>query len=141
LVHPDGSLWVGTFGGGLNRCDPSTLRCERFRADPADPRSLCHDIVLDLDLGPDASVWVATSGSGVCRYDAAAGAFAPALPHAPGLRNAHVYAVECGARGRVWLGTATDGLHGGPLEASGSGGGSGQAAAVSALPGQSVYAL
>ena len=30
-------LWVGTFGGGLDRLDPATGRFTRYRYDPTNP--------------------------------------------------------------------------------------------------------
>ncbi len=68
-------LWVGTFAGGLNALDPSTGGFEHFQHSPADPRSLSHTGVWDLQVGDDGSVWVATPGGGVSRLMPGRGGF------------------------------------------------------------------
>ena len=60
----DGSLWVATMGGGLNRM----LRqggFEHFRHDPADPQSIAEDSILFVyeDLG--GTLWVGTLNQGL----------------------------------------------------------------------------
>ncbi len=119
LRGPTGELWVGTFGGGLNRCNPATLRCQRYRYDAGDSASLCHDIVLDIALDAAGGVWVATSGAGVCRLDPRTGRFALAPPSPPpDLRTAHVYAVALDPGRDAWIGTADAGLVRVPLQAT-----------------------
>lgn len=108
LVTQGPTLWVGTFGGGLNRCDPRTLRCQSYRADPDDTTSLCHNVVLGLAAGPDGTVWAATSGGGVCALNPEAGTFQRVGPTA--LRDAHVYDVAPLSTSEAWLATAQQGL-------------------------------
>lgn len=111
LPAPSGELWVGTFGGGLNRCDPASFRCRRYQYDSEDPTSLCHDTVLDLALDASGALWIATSGAGVCRFDPRTETFSPAIRGAPPeLRSAHVYALAIDPPQDVWMGTAEDGL-------------------------------
>jgi len=38
-------IWVGTYGGGLDRLDPGTGKFIHFRHDPADPRSISNDYI------------------------------------------------------------------------------------------------
>ncbi len=41
-------MWVGTFGGGLNRFDPVAGTAVRYRLDPEDPTSLSASTVLAI---------------------------------------------------------------------------------------------
>jgi ligand-binding sensor domain-containing protein len=59
----DGSLWIGTWGGGLNRYDLITGHFTAFQNDPADPASLSEDTVTDLLITRDGTFWIATHGS------------------------------------------------------------------------------
>ena len=47
---PDGSLWIGTRGGGLNNFDPTTKRFTHYRHDPDDGNSLSHDWVVHIHI-------------------------------------------------------------------------------------------
>ncbi len=63
------NLWVGTFGGGLNRFDRNNKNFERFRNDPTNPFSLQNDKVLCLYEDRSGSFWIGTSGSGLIKFD------------------------------------------------------------------------
>ncbi len=69
----DGALWIGTFGGGLDRFDPGTGLFTHFRHSPKDAASLSGDRVLGLIEHPEGVIWVRTS-KGLDRMDAATGA-------------------------------------------------------------------
>ena len=54
LEDSRGSMWLGGWDGGMGRIDPASGRVRRFRADPADPRSLPgNDVwrILELSTG------------------------------------------------------------------------------------------
>lgn len=68
---PDGSLWVATWGGGLNRFYPRTEAFMDFVNDPADPASLSSDHIYTLHFDnkePDI-LWVGTARAGLNRFD------------------------------------------------------------------------
>src|SRR6266576_471920 len=44
----DGIIWIGLFGNGLDRFDPSTGIFTHYRHNPKDPSSIAHDIVTCL---------------------------------------------------------------------------------------------
>ncbi len=62
-------LWVGTFGGGLNRFDRVTRKFERFRNDPKNPFSLHNNRILCLYEDNTGNFWIGTSGSGLIKFD------------------------------------------------------------------------
>ena len=71
----DGTLWVGTDGGGLNRRNPATGRFRRFRHVPTDPKSLGSDRVRAIQETRDGALWIGTDGGGLSRMDQREGTF------------------------------------------------------------------
>jgi signal transduction histidine kinase/DNA-binding response OmpR family regulator/ligand-binding sensor domain-containing protein len=61
-----GYLWIGTGhilvqnGGGLNRFDPITETFRHYKNDPADPTSLCSDIISCLEIDKQNVLWIGT---------------------------------------------------------------------------------
>lgn len=98
---PDGSLWAGTFGGGVQVLR-SDGRLDRYDA----AKGLCNENVLALDGGPSPNggtrVWAATLG-GVCVYEPTTDRFRAVPMPGPGF----VYDILCMPDGAVYA--ATDG--------------------------------
>jgi ligand-binding sensor domain-containing protein/signal transduction histidine kinase len=63
VAAEDGSLWVGTVGGGLN-----CLRSGKFTVYRKQPDGLASEDVASLYLDRDGVLWVGTFGSGLCRF-------------------------------------------------------------------------
>jgi ligand-binding sensor domain-containing protein/signal transduction histidine kinase len=61
----DGSLWVPTLGGGLDRLRADGSGFEHLRHDPADPASLASDRVLFVADDSEGTLWVATIDAGL----------------------------------------------------------------------------
>jgi signal transduction histidine kinase len=103
VAGPDGALWIGTFGGGLNRVDPASGRAERFRHDPEDPDSLPAELIWSLAWDSEGQLWVGASITSV--FDPRQRRFerSELPPDSP--RSIHT-----DGRGRVWLGTYAEGL-------------------------------
>ncbi len=59
----DGTLWVGTLGGGLNHFDPHTGLFTRYQNDPANPASLLENQVTSITRDPAGAV----VGGQLCR--------------------------------------------------------------------------
>lgn len=71
-VAKDGTLWIGTTGGGVNRYLPDTETFERFVAtDDAD--TLDDGTILAMDEGPDGRIWIGTNGAGLAVLDPGSG--------------------------------------------------------------------
>lgn len=104
---PDGAIWIGTIGGGLNRWDPRTGRVERFRHLPGDDRSLPHDVVWDLVLDDTGTLWVGTS-DGLARREPGVGGFqtfrrVAGEPYADATPNANtIQDLQLDSAGRLW---------------------------------------
>lgn len=69
---PSGVVWVGTFGGGLNRLDPATGRVERFTTGNS---GLTNDAVLGLLPDDAGKLWMSTNGGGLLQFDPKARTF------------------------------------------------------------------
>jgi ligand-binding sensor domain-containing protein/signal transduction histidine kinase len=98
-----GGLWVGSWGGGLQRVAPSALVLAG-RADPARVAPSGEDIGA-LAPGRDGGLWIGTM-SGVLLRHARGRAEATAFPVAPGDALGQVLALLEDRRGRIWVGTS-----------------------------------
>jgi methyl-accepting chemotaxis protein/ligand-binding sensor domain-containing protein len=65
LVDNEGTLWVGTENGGLDRYDPLTDSFIHHRNDPNDPGSLTNDSIKSLFQDRTGDLWVGTFSGGV----------------------------------------------------------------------------
>lgn len=109
----DGMLWLGTWGGGLDRFDPTTDVFRNFRNDSGDPRSLSEDRVEFLFSDSYGVLWVGTDQQGVQRFVPESEDFVRYQhnPEAPlGLLSNRVRGMCEDAHGNLWLGS-DDGLH------------------------------
>jgi ligand-binding sensor domain-containing protein/signal transduction histidine kinase len=61
----EGRLWIGTFGGGLNRFDDATASFQHFKHDLSNPHSLSDNHVLSLYGESSGALWVGTLGGGL----------------------------------------------------------------------------
>ncbi len=68
------NLWVGTWGGGLNRLDPSRQTFTRYKPDAANPASLAHSIVTAIAPAKDGGLWIGSLG-GLQHLDPPSGIF------------------------------------------------------------------
>lgn len=71
-IHEDsrGILWLGTWGGGLNRIDPGSLEpgkveFKHYRHDHGDKRSIADDFIKTIMEDSHGNIWVGTWGGGI----------------------------------------------------------------------------
>lgn len=119
VVYQDssGDLWVGTYGGGLNKMEAADLarqdvRFTHYRHDPDGPASLGSDIVWAILEDTAGMLWFGVFEAGLDRYDPQTGAFTH-YTHDPGdptsLSSNLVLALYQDRAGTMWVGT-TQGL-------------------------------
>ena len=105
----DGTLWVGTFGGGLNRFDPETETFSHFTHETGNPTSLSQDTVTVILEDSQGILWVGTHG-GLNRFDPDTETFTRFL-HDPddstSLSNNQVRAIYEDSEGIIWVGTGS----------------------------------
>ena len=98
----DGTLWIGTMGGGLVRYAEGHFRRYGSR------EGLTDEIVSAIAEDREGTLWVGTFHGGVARFRSNRFDF---LTTAQGLSNDEVRAVFIDAGGAVWIGTRGGGLN------------------------------
>jgi Predicted periplasmic ligand-binding sensor domain len=104
LVTRDGTRWVGTLRGGLNRYLPRTQTFRRYRSIPGDPTSISSDQINAMYEAPDGALWVGTA-QGLDRFDPATGRvrrFQPEPDDSSTLGN-DVLAIAAAGSGQLWV--------------------------------------
>ncbi len=107
LPDRDGSLWVGTKSGGLNRYDARHDRFVTYRHDPGNPQSLPHDEVRALCRDPSGTLWVGTFGGLAC-LDPAGGTFVTYRQTGAGTLDPaadEIVSLAAGPEGFLYVGT------------------------------------
>jgi ligand-binding sensor domain-containing protein/signal transduction histidine kinase len=105
---PSGDLWIGTYGGGLNRLELATGDFRHYRHDPQDASSLASDQILALFVDSKGSLWVGTRGGGLSLFDSAKDSFIHFKHDSEDSRTlSHdvVRAIAEDEQGRLWIGT------------------------------------
>jgi ligand-binding sensor domain-containing protein len=108
----DGSLWVATNTGGLNRRDPGSGDFTQFHHDSAAPDSLSDESVYGLAEDAEGRLWVGTQ-HGLNRLQPDGRTFARCFHRAgdpASLAADWVYALHRGPSGQLWVGTVGGGL-------------------------------
>ncbi|PCK07807.1 MAG: hypothetical protein COA42_12415 [Alteromonadaceae bacterium] len=106
----DGSLWIGTAGGGLNRFNYDTETFERFWHDEDDPDSLGSDAITDLFEDNEGNIWVGTKDRGLDRFNPSASNIRfTHYPHVPekadSLSHNNVISIAADEYGQIWIAT------------------------------------
>jgi diguanylate cyclase (GGDEF)-like protein len=72
-LHVDrtGLVWVGTFGGGLQRANPANQALQSRRHDPDTDAPLAHLNAVVLAEASDGGAWAGVAQQGVARFDRA----------------------------------------------------------------------
>ena len=106
-----GQVWVGGYGGGLQRHDPNNEAIQVIRHSPSRPRSLSLPSISSvLEVDPQ-TWWIGTRGNGVDIWDRQEGLTGGIRAQSEGgLRNGIVSALSEGQPGERWIGTQ-DGLY------------------------------
>ena len=105
-----GTLWVGTFAGGVNIAKRNSEAVRTYRSVPGDASSLSVNSVLGFAQDSSGNVWVATDGGGVNRFDVASGRFTRYTSKNSALNMDAVLAVAAEPSGVLWLGTWAGGI-------------------------------
>jgi diguanylate cyclase (GGDEF)-like protein len=108
----DGSLWIGTEGGGLERWNPIDDSFFHYRHDPADQRTIGNDIVRSIAEDSEGLLWVGTE-LGISRLDPEDGSFTHFRhdeERPDSLSNDKVRSVFVDSRSNIWIGTEGGGL-------------------------------
>lgn len=113
-VDHSGLLWVGTWGGGLQRHNPRNLAIRLLRHSPTEPLRLSHASVLRILELQDGRLLAGSTGNGIDIIDRRRGVIGgyrpdPADPEA--LASGVVSGLAQDPQGTVWVGTYQSGVH------------------------------
>ena len=70
-----GDLWIGTWGGGLDKLDPRTERFTHYRYNPDNPNSISGDAIKSIGQDSHGYLWLGTVEDGLNKFDPATGNF------------------------------------------------------------------
>ncbi|HVX28318.1 MAG TPA: two-component regulator propeller domain-containing protein [Parafilimonas sp.] len=114
----NGFIWIGMFGTGLDRLDPSTGIIKHYRNNPKDSNSISSDLVTCIYEDKAGNFWVGTH-SGLNKLDKTTGKFTHYVHNDkdPGsLSNNQVRVIYQDREGTLWIGTGSpweEGVEGG----------------------------
>ncbi len=114
LQDSQGTLWIGTKGGGLNVFDPETLSFHSYQNNPFDAFSINYDEIYDIYEDNTGVIWLGTYGGGANKVSRAVDQFPhyksnPANPNS--LNHDIVWSILEDENGVLWIGTHGGGLN------------------------------
>lgn len=114
LRERSGVVWVGTWGQGIARHDPTTRAFRTLRYSPNRPEGLSHPAAVRALEMRDGTLWVGTNGNGIDILDRAGrriGEHRPDPAHPAALSDGSVTCLAQGPDGTIWVGTLNGVLH------------------------------
>jgi len=113
-VDKNGTLWIGTYGGGVNKFERTTEKFTHYRHDPNNSNSLSSDFVLSIYEDKSGYLWIGTNGSGINKFNSKEESFVhyshdPEDPNS--LSHNIVRAFYEDEVGLLWIGTDGGGLN------------------------------
>ncbi|MCP4213494.1 MAG: response regulator [bacterium] len=99
-------LWLGTFGGGLNRLNTTNGNVDVYTT----KQGLSNDFILCIQPDNKGNLWIGTNGGGVSRMNLRDRTFT-VYDKSNGLSNNIVRSLYCDGEGYLWIGTYGGGLN------------------------------
>ncbi len=106
FIDSEDILWLGTFGGGLDKFDPSRGIFTHYVHNAADPSSISNNIVTSIIQDNEGYLWAGTHG-GLNRLDKKTGKFIrfnKIANDSTSLSNDQVRALYLDKKGIIWAG-------------------------------------
>lgn len=116
IQDKSGIIWIGTFGGGVNKYDPTLKKFEVFKYKLEDPESLGNDFIHTIYEDSEGTIWVGTGLSGINRFDKNTNSFKrfrdnSKYPNSTKYLNSpEVTSILEDNNGNLWVGTTTGGI-------------------------------
>jgi len=108
LIDRTGDLWCGTYAGGVNRLDHTTLHWERHVTVANDSTTVSGNSIMCLAADSTGAVWAGTWTRGLSRFDPVSRTW-QRFRHSPtdrqSLGDDRVMTLHCDAWNRLWIGT------------------------------------
>lgn len=107
-ILPDGDnvLWIGTFGGGLDKFYIHEGTFENFCNDVNDLSTLSNDKILSLFKDSNGTLWVGTNGGGLNRFDNSTNTF-ERFSESKGFDTQVIYGILEDDNKNLWISTNT----------------------------------
>ena len=110
-----GIIWIGTYGGGLDKLNPVTGTFVNYHNDPNDPTSLSKNDILNLMEDASGTIWIGTHlGKGLNKMESSVAKFkhiSKDLKKGKGLNDDVVWAIHQDDDSILWIGTYKGGLN------------------------------
>jgi signal transduction histidine kinase/CheY-like chemotaxis protein/ligand-binding sensor domain-containing protein len=109
-----GNMWIGTWGGGLNRFDRSTERFIRYVHDKNNANSLSNDFVSMLYIDSNDNVWIGTESGGLNKFNYTTNQFTSYKYEenkTSSLSDNYVRSIFEDSQHNIWVGTFQGGLN------------------------------
>jgi signal transduction histidine kinase/ligand-binding sensor domain-containing protein len=109
----DGTFWIGTYGGGLNRFVPDSGKFYHYNHNPLDPQSLPSDMINILFVDSQGKLWVGTDGGGLACLNKKTGKFFSYQKNSQNSRSIQsniINTIGEDKKGNLWIGTWDGGL-------------------------------
>ncbi len=98
-----GILWIGTFGGGLNRWDRARQNFIHYKYDNANPKSIGSNLIYSIIEDSDENLWIGAKGN-LNKYNRENNSF-KRYTEAHGLPNNVVMGILDDEMGNLWIST------------------------------------
>jgi ligand-binding sensor domain-containing protein/serine phosphatase RsbU (regulator of sigma subunit) len=95
-------LWLGTFGKGLVRYNPTTKESKSYQHDSKSIKSISNNHIYYLYIDTDNSIWVGTNGTGLDHFDSRSETFSH-ITEKDGLPNNVINGILDDQNGALWL--------------------------------------
>lgn len=105
MIDRSGKVWAGTFWGGLECVNGSSIT--HYKNRPDNPNSLAHNNVWALAEDTEGNIWIGTLGGGLQKLDVKTGNFTTYNQAKNGLANDYVSSLCFGKGNNLLIGTAT----------------------------------
>ena len=99
-----GTLWIGTFGGGLNKFDRKTEKFKNFKNVSNDPFSISDNRVVCIFEDSEDVLWLGTFGGGLNKYNKELNRFTR-YGEKEGLTSYVVYGIIEDRHKNLWMST------------------------------------
>jgi ligand-binding sensor domain-containing protein/two-component sensor histidine kinase len=110
-----GYLWIGTFGGGIDRFEKKTENFIHFSNDPLDPQTLPDNDILSLAVDRSGILWVGSHlGEGVTKVKENRSKFKILKKQSGNLNSLNddvVWSILQDEKERLWIGTYRGGVN------------------------------
>jgi len=105
----DGTFWVGTNGGGLNRFDPVRKTFVSYQTGK-NPQTISSSVIHPLYYDRSGTLWIGTWGGGVSRIDPL-NQKTRLYDENSGLTHSGVLSLYEDSKGIIWIGTWSGGIN------------------------------